>query len=103
MTLTGKQRRYLRGLGHSLAPVVAVGKEGLSPTLVAAADQALLDHELIKVRIGQNALIDRHEAADRLAADTGSEAVQVLGSTILLYRRHPEEPQIRLPRQRSES
>lgn len=102
MALTGKQRRYLRGLGHSLAPVVTVGKEGFSPTLAAAIDQALLDHELIKVRIGQNAMIDRHLAAERLAGDSGSEAVQVLGSTILLYREHAEAPQIRLPHPRPE-
>jgi RNA-binding protein len=98
VTLTGKQRRYLRGLGHNLNPIVAIGKEGLTPNLTLAIDQALEDHELIKVRIGQNALVDRHEVAEQLAVESSSETVQVLGSTILLYRAHPDKPTIRLPR-----
>lgn len=97
MTLSGKQRRYLRGLGHSLSPVVQLGKEGLTDPLVDAVDAALTTHELVKVRIGRNAPAHRHAVADELAARTGSEVAQVLGHTILLYRRHPEEPKIRLP------
>jgi RNA-binding protein len=77
--------------------VATIGKEGLSPTFAHAVDRALEDHELIKVRVGKNALVDRHEAAETLAEQTASEVAQVLGNTILLYRRHPEEPKIELP------
>jgi RNA-binding protein len=97
MSLTGKQRRHLRGLGHSLAPVAQLGKDGLSDAFVAAVDQALADHELIKVRVLDTADLERHEAADTLAARTRSEVAQVLGNTFLLYRPHPEDPTIRLP------
>jgi RNA-binding protein len=97
MQLTGKQRRHLRGLGHHLHPVVQVGKEGVTTALVAAVASALSDHELIKIRIGQNALVDRHELAEELAGQTESAVAQVLGATILLYRPDPEEPRIRLP------
>ncbi|MBT8493758.1 MAG: ribosome assembly RNA-binding protein YhbY [Deltaproteobacteria bacterium] len=97
VALTGKQRRHLRGLGHNLSPVVQIGKEGLSDSVVQAIDEALETHELIKVRIGQNALLDRNDVGASLAKETGSEVAQVLGNTVLLYRRHPEEPKIRLP------
>lgn len=97
MALTGKQRRYLRSLGHPLTPAVAVGKEGLSEAVGEAVDQALARHELIKVKIGKNALLDRKQAAQELAAMTGSEVAQVIGNTILLYRADPEEPKIELP------
>lgn len=97
VALTGKQRRHLRGLGHNLTAVVQIGKEGLSETLVAAVDAALETHELIKVKIGQNALLDRKQVADELSKATSSEVAQVLGNTVLLYRRHPEEPTIKLP------
>ena len=97
MSLTGKQRRHLRALGHNLSAVIQVGKEGLSDNCVAAIEQALEDHELIKVKLGQNALVDRKEAGDLLAKRTGSEVAQVLGNTLLLYRKHPEEPRIVLP------
>jgi RNA-binding protein len=95
--LTGKQRRFLRGRGHSLQPVAQIGKEGLSAAFVHAVDQALETHELIKVRVGQNAMVDRKDAAAQLAVETDSHVAQVLGSTILLYRRHPEDPVLRLP------
>jgi RNA-binding protein len=97
MSLTGKQRRHLRALGHNLAAVVQIGKEGLSEAFVAAVDQALTDHELIKIKVGQNAEVERDEAAATLASSTTSQVAQILGKTILLYRPHPEKPQIRLP------
>lgn len=95
--LSGKQRRYLRGLGHHLDPVVLVGKEGLTEGLITATDVALGQHELVKVRLGESAGEDRHGIAASLAESTASELVQVLGRTLLLYRRHPEEPRIELP------
>ena len=98
MPLTGKQRRHLRALGHALDPVVLIGKGGLSAAFVAQVDQALTTHELIKVKMLDSADLDRHEAADELARQTGSEVAQVLGGTILLYRPDPDEPRIKLPR-----
>lgn len=95
--LTGKQRRYLRGLGHELKVVVQVGKGGIDKGLIAAVLQALTDHELVKIRVADNAEIDRHEAADAIAQQTKSEVAQVLGNTVLLYRADPDEPKIALP------
>jgi RNA-binding protein len=95
--LTGKQRRHLRGLGHDLRPIVQVGKDGIDDGLVAAVTRALLDHELVKIKIGEAAALDRHDAADDIAQRTRSEVAQVLGNTVLLYRAHPDEPQIVLP------
>lgn len=98
MALTGKERRFLRGLGHHLTPVVMVGKDGISTALVAAANQALDDHELIKIKVGEGSPMDRYEATDALAEATGSEVAQVLGRTALLYRPDPKNPRIELPR-----
>lgn len=98
--LTGKQRRHLRALGHDLKPVVLVGKDGIDDGLVAAVDQALEDHELVKIKVGEGAGLDRHEAAEEIAKRTHSDVAQVLGYTVLLYRPHPEDPQITLPRSR---
>jgi RNA-binding protein len=95
--LTGKQRRHLRGLGHDLKPIVHVGKGGLDDGLVAAVAQALEDHELVKIKVGEAAKLDRHEAAEEIAHQTHSEVAQVLGNTVLLYRAHPDEPVIVLP------
>ncbi|MCA9673883.1 MAG: ribosome assembly RNA-binding protein YhbY [Kofleriaceae bacterium] len=97
MSLTGKQRRHLRALGHAMAPVAHIGKDGLSEPFVLAVSQALTDHELIKVKLLEAAALDRHEAAEDLATRTQSQVAQVLGNTILLYRRNDDDPVIELP------
>jgi RNA-binding protein len=96
--LTGKQRRHLRALGHSLNPVVQLGKDGLDEGVVAAVDEALARHELIKVKLGTETPEDRYDVAERLSKDTKSAIAQVIGGTILLYRRHPKTPKIELPK-----
>ncbi len=95
--LTGKQRRHLRALAHPLHPLVQVGKDGLDDGLVAAVDRALTDHELIKVKVGDNAGEAKADVADQLAARTKSEVAQIIGNIVLLYRAHPNEPVIALP------
>jgi len=97
-TLTGKQRRHLRALGHHLQPVVQVGHEGITEALVREANLQLQTHELIKVRIGESSPQDRHEGAELLAEKTGSQLAQVLGRTALLYRPRRENPEIVLPK-----
>ena len=95
--LTGKQRRHLRSLGHELKPIVQIGRGGIDDGVVAAVDQALADHELVKIKLGEAAALDRHDAAEAIARQTGSEVAQVLGNTLLLYRADPDDPVIVLP------
>ncbi|MFY0584269.1 ribosome assembly RNA-binding protein YhbY [Cystobacter fuscus] len=90
MPLTGKQRRQLRALGHHLEPVVIVGRAGVSEGVIAAVAQALHDHELIKVKINEGPE-DRHEAAEKLAQGTGAELAQLLGRTVLLFKKRDED------------
>ncbi len=97
MSLTGKQRRYLRSLGHHLNPVVQLGKHGITPAVVEAADEAITTHELIKVKRGSECPDPRETVAKALSEALGAELIQQLGHTVLLYRRHPKEPQIELP------
>ncbi len=97
MSLSGKQRRYLRSLGHALNPVVHIGRGGLTDEVIAAIGDALGSHELIKIKVGSASDLDRQDAAERAAEATGAEVAQVLGNTALLYRRHPERPVIELP------
>jgi RNA-binding protein len=95
--LGGKQRRHLRALAHHLSPLVQIGKDGLGAGLVAAVKQALLDHELIKIKVLSGAPLDRHEAAEWLVEQTGAALVQVLGNNVLIYQAHPTEPKLALP------
>ncbi|ABS24501.1 ribosome assembly RNA-binding protein YhbY [Anaeromyxobacter sp. Fw109-5] len=90
-------RKTLRAAGHHLSPVVQVGKEGVTEAVLRQLDEALSAHELVKVKIGTETPEDRFEAADRLGADSGAQVAQILGRTILVYRRHPEKPRYEAP------
>jgi RNA-binding protein len=95
--ITPKRIQFLKGLGHKLDPVLSVGKEGITETVVKAAFEQLRAHELIKVKVQQEAPEDRHVTASTLASAASATLVQVLGRTFLLYRRHPDKPRIELP------
>jgi len=90
--LTGKQARFLRGLGHSLRPAVMLGRQEVSETVITTLDEVLTAHELVKVKLQEGCPLDRREAAAQLAAATGAAVAQVLGKTILLYR--PSDKQL---------
>lgn len=92
-----KLRKALRAAGHHLSPVVQVGKEGLTPAVTAALDEQLLAHELVKVKVGTESPEDRFEVASGLAALPGAQVAQVLGRTVLLYRKHPLKPRYEAP------
>jgi RNA-binding protein len=98
MSLTGKQKRFLRAEAHALEPVVMVGKEGLTDTLVGAVQAALLRHELIKVRVHESSPVERAEVGEQLPSLTKSELAGQVGRVLILYKRHPHEPRINLPK-----
>jgi len=87
-----KLRRALRGHGHHLSAIVQIGKGGASVGVLKQVEQALADHELVKVKVDADSPDDRFAAADELAALPGVNVVQILGRAILLYKRHPQKP-----------
>ena len=99
MPLSGKQRRFLRAEAHSLEPVVVLGKEGLSDSVVNAVNDALLAHELIKVRVLDNAPLERQVVAERLPSQVKADLVGLVGRIVILYKRHPNKPKLVLPRE----
>lgn len=95
MEMNGTQRKYLRGLAHELRPVVQIGRPGLTEEVVSAVQDALEEHELIKVSMRKPE--DKKATAAALAERTQAQLCGLIGHTIILYRPHPDEPTIRLP------
>ena len=95
--MTGKQKRYLRALGHQLKPLVYIGKSGITPNVVKQVTDNLVAHELIKVKMQKISGPERKRIGERIAAASESTLVQVLGGMILLYKAHPKKPKISLP------
>ena len=89
--LRGKQKRQLRALAHHLNPIFQVGKSGVTSDMVQGVRDALEKRELIKISILQNNEDDKNEVAETLATRTGSELVQLIGHTIVLYKQSSKE------------
>lgn len=97
MSLTPKQRQFLKGLGHVLNPIQQIGKEGLNERQLASLSKALEDHELIKVNILENADISKNDVSETILKALNAETVQTIGRKILLYKKSKEKPKIVLP------
>lgn len=82
--------KELRGIGHRLNPVVIVGGNGLTPTLIEEVGRALHDHELIKIKIPAGSADERKECAAAIAEATESEVIHHIGRMVLLLRKNPE-------------
>ena len=97
MELSERQRKYLRGLGHALNPVLLVGSAGMSEAVIAEAKRALHDHELIKVKFRGAERGARDTGLAELATATESVMVQKIGHTALYYKRRIDRPGIVIP------
>jgi RNA-binding protein len=87
--LKGSQRKYLRGLAHSYKPLVQIGKEGLSESVIRAVDTALEAHELIKLKIAAER-DEREQFVPLVEARLNCECVGTVGRMAILYREHPD-------------
>jgi RNA-binding protein len=100
---SGTLRRALRAHGHHLSPIVQIGKGGVSEAVIKQVEQAVADHELVKLRVDADSPEDRFAVADALAALPGVNVVQIVGRAVLIYKRHPHKPKYEGPRSRGES
>jgi RNA-binding protein len=97
MELSERQRKYLRSLGHALNPVLLVGQHGMTAAVIAEAQRALHDHELIKVKFRGAERDARDAGLAQLASATQSILVQRIGHTALYYKRRNDRPGIVIP------
>jgi RNA-binding protein len=96
--LTGKQKRHLRSLAHHLTPIFQIGKGGYNEQLAKHVEEAIEKRELLKVNLLNNCDEDPREVGALLAEGSGSDLVQVIGKTIVLYKESKDYKTIELPR-----
>jgi RNA-binding protein len=98
MALSPSQRRYLRSLAHDLSPVILLGAKGATEAVLKELDRALLQHELVKVKLSGGDKDERQGQIDYLAGGTEAESVQQIGHIVVLFRRNADDPKLALPR-----
>jgi RNA-binding protein len=94
MSLTSKQRAYLRSLANTIDTILYIGKEGVVPNTVKQAYDALEARELIKCSVQRGAPMDAKEACQALCEQTGAEPVQCIGSRFVIYRQSRDKQKI---------
>ena len=95
--MNSKQRAYLKGLAQTIQPILNIGKASLTPEFTESVSEALEARELIKISVLKNCLDDPREIAAMLGERTHSQAVQVIGRKIVLYKESKEHKKIELP------
>ena len=96
--LTNAQRKYLRGQAHHLKPLVIVGKQGVTDTLIRSVDTNLDAHELLKIRFNDHK-DEKKNLAQEIVDRTESDLAGLIGHVAIVYRPHkdPEKRDITLP------
>jgi RNA-binding protein len=97
MNLFESQKKFLRGLGHQLKPVIMVGDAGVTESLLQEFCSTIEHHELIKVRVRASDRETRDNIISDLCNKGSAELVARIGNVALVYRRNDEKPQIPLP------
>jgi len=97
MSLTNKQKQFLKSKAHDLKPVILLGANGLTEGVVAEIDNALPFHELIKIKVPGEDREQKVLVMDAIIRETKAEKVQVIGKILVLYRQS-EDKKIQLPR-----
>ena len=84
--LTSKERSELRAQANSIETTLIVGKEGVTETVIAEADNQLTARELIKGKVLETALMSPREVSDEICQATGADGVSCVGNKFVIYR-----------------
>lgn len=94
MPLSSQQVRKLRGYAHALKVIVTVGNNGLTENVINEIDNALEQHELLKIRVNAGERDERDAMIQTILEKTGAELIQGIGHVATLYRPNPEMPKV---------
>lgn len=90
MSLTPKTKRKLISEAHTLNPIVMIGQKGLTKAVILETDQALNDHELIKIKINVDNKAEKLAMAEHLCSELKAECLRIIGHIAIVYRKNPE-------------
>ena len=89
--LKSYQKKFLRGLAHDLKPIVFIGQKGITPSLLDSLNQALSDHELIKIKFIEFKNKENKKAfIAEIEAKTGCREAGIIGHMAIVFRPHAD-------------
>jgi RNA-binding protein len=99
-TLSQTQRQFLRRAAHDLKPTVQIGKNGVTPQLLASVEQELDARELVKIKF-LDYRDEKRDLAEQIADQAGAALVALIGNIAVVFRQHrdPEKRKVHMPRE----
>ncbi|CCG19473.1 putative RNA-binding ribosomal protein [Taylorella asinigenitalis 14/45] len=84
--LSSKEKSLLRSSAHSLKPVVMIGDNGLTKSVLQEIDHNLNAHGLIKIKVAGDDRSYRIELADQIIKNLNCEIISHVGKILTIYR-----------------
>lgn len=97
MSLSKKQVQHLRGLAHSLKPIVLLGNNGLTEAVLSEIELALGHHELIKVKVPSEDRDLKKQIIEAIVRETKAVKVHTIGHVLTIYKA-AKEPKMVIPK-----
>lgn len=94
MPLTQRQKKSLRNLSHDLKPVVIIGQNGLTESVLNEINLSIDHHELIKIKVNAVDHEQRQNFIQKITLHTGSELVHRVGHIAVFYRQNPDKNRV---------
>lgn len=96
MSLTTKQKKFLRARAHTLKPVVIVGAAGVTDAVISEIESSIEHHELLKVRLNASNRDEQKSMIDRICREIHAELVNSIGHVATFYRASAK-PVLKIP------
>jgi len=79
----------LKRKARALQPILHIGKNGLTDTLILEIEKTIKKKKLIKIKINKGALENKEkkEIVNELVAKTGAELIDFVGFNVVLYKK----------------
>lgn len=94
--LNSNEKKTLKSLANTLTIKYQLGKNEITDSSIDMFDKALTAHELIKIDVMKSVTTEIMQLALDLSTKLKAEIVNVIGRTIILYRKNPKNPKIKL-------
>lgn len=95
--LSTNQKKFLRGIAHGLNPMIIIGANGVTESLMNELESTLAHHEILKIKMSSADREDRKKMVDYVLEQTGALLIQSIGKVCVIYRQ-AENTEFPLPK-----
>lgn len=81
----------LKAQAHHLKPVIFIGKNGMTESIIQEIDAALKAHELIKIKFQETALEIMKQNSETWLSQLKATLVDTKGHVMTLHRKNPKK------------